>query len=151
MTTLYWLDTTDKNDPFGEASSWTAVQGSSTPASAPPGPTDDAEIDNTAIVSGSGFAGVLNINASGTVSGSLNTDDTNATTLGASAGGSVAIGAGSSWSASRWATTLSEAARSGSHRLAGAASSIPQAIWPGLFLVHGLASSGWFVRTQVAR
>ncbi len=100
MTTLYWLDTTDANDPFGAASSWTAVQGSSTPASAPPGPSDDAEIDNTATVSGSGSADFLNINAGMTVSGSLNTDVTNTTAIGASAAGGVSIGAESSWTLS---------------------------------------------------
>jgi T5SS/PEP-CTERM-associated repeat protein len=99
--TLYWLNTTDADEQFGEATSWTTTEGSSTPATAPaPTSTDDTEIDTTATVSGSGSASVLNINAGVTVSGSLNTDITNRTTIGNSAAGSVTIGAGSSWTLS---------------------------------------------------
>ena len=98
--TLFWLNTTDANEPFGEASSWTTIEGSSTPATAAPTSIDDTEIDTTATVSGSGSADVLNINAGVTVSGSLNTDVTDRTTIGNSAAGSVTIGTGSSWTLS---------------------------------------------------
>ena len=98
--TLFWLNTTDADEPFGVASSWTTTEGSSTPATAPPSSIDDTEIDTTATVSGSGSASVLNINAGVTISGSLNTDVTNASVIGNSAAGSVAIGAGASWTLS---------------------------------------------------
>ena len=98
--TLFWLNTTDANEPFGEASSWTTTEGSSTPATAAPTSIDDTEIDTTATVSGSGSASVFNINAGVTVSGSLNTDVTNRTTIGNTAAGSVTIGTGSSWTLS---------------------------------------------------
>ena len=75
--TLFWLNTTNANEPFGVASSWTTTEGSSTPANAAPTSIDDTEIDTTATVSGSGSANVLNINAAVAVSGSLNTDLTN--------------------------------------------------------------------------
>ena len=88
--TLFWLNTTNANEPFGVASSWTTTEGSSTPAATAPTSIDDTEIDTTATVSGSGSASVLNINAGVTVSGSLNTDVTNATIIGTSAAGSVA-------------------------------------------------------------
>jgi T5SS/PEP-CTERM-associated repeat protein len=99
--TLFWLNTTNANKPFGVASSWTTTEGSSTPAATPPTSIDDTEIDTTATVSGSGSASVLNINAAVTVSGSLSVGVTNATTIGNSAAGSVTIGAGSSWTLSR--------------------------------------------------
>ncbi len=99
--TLFWLNTTDVDEPFGAASSWTTTEGSSTPATAAPTAIDDTEIDTTATVSGSGSASVLNINADVTVSGSLNTDvPDRATTIGNGAAGSVTIGAGSSWTLS---------------------------------------------------
>ena len=94
--TLFWLNTADADEPFGALSSWTTTEGSSTPATAPPSSIDDTEIDTTATVSGSGSASVLNINAGVTISGSLNTDVTNASVIGNSAAGSVAIGAGAS-------------------------------------------------------
>ena len=72
--TLFWLNTTNADEPFGVASSWTATEGSSTPAATAPTSIDDTEIDTTATVSGSGSASVFNINAGVTVSGSLNTD-----------------------------------------------------------------------------
>jgi T5SS/PEP-CTERM-associated repeat protein len=98
--TLFWLNTSNADEPFGAASSWTTTEGSSTPATAAPTSIDDTEIDTTATVSGSGSASVLNINAGVTVSGSLNTDVTNASVIGNSAVGSVAIGAGASWTLS---------------------------------------------------
>ena len=98
--TLFWLNITDDNEPFGVASSWTTTEGSSTPAATAPTSIDDTEIDTTATVSGSGSASALNINAGVTISGSLNTDVTNATIIGPSAAGSVAIGAGASWTLS---------------------------------------------------
>ena len=98
--TLFWLNTTDADEPFGAASSWTTTEGSATPAAAAPTSIDDTEIDAGATVSGSGSANVLNINAGMLVSGSLNTDVTNTTTIGASAAGNVGIGAGSSWTLS---------------------------------------------------
>src|ERR1700722_9381445 len=98
--TLFWLNTTEANEPFGVASSWTTTEGTSTPASAPPTSVDDTEIDTTATVSGSGSASVFNINSGVTVSGSLNTDVANRTTIGNSAAGSVTIGTGSSWTLS---------------------------------------------------
>ena len=98
--TLFWLNTTNTDEPFGVASSWTETEGSSTPAATAPTSIDDTEIDTTATVSGSGSASVLNINAGVTVSGSLNTDVANWTTIGNSAAGSVTIGAGSSWTSS---------------------------------------------------
>ena len=98
--TLFWLDTTDTDEPFDAASSWTTTEGSATPAEAGPTSIDDTEIDTTATVSGSGSASVLNINADVTVSGSLNTDVANWTTIGNSAAGSVTVGAGSSWTLS---------------------------------------------------
>ena len=103
--TLFWLNTTDANEPFGVASSWTTTEGSSTPATAAPTSIDDTEIDTTATVSGSGSASVFNINAGMTVSGSLTTDvPDRATTIGNSAAGSVTIGAGSSWTLSHGLT-----------------------------------------------
>ena len=98
--TLFWLDTTDSDEPFDAASSWTTTEGSATPADAGPTSIDDTEIDTTATVSGTGSASVLNINADVTVSGSLNTDVANLTTIGDSAAGSVTLGAGSSWTLS---------------------------------------------------
>ncbi len=98
--TLFWLNTENADEPFGVASSWTTIEGSSTPAATAPTSIDDTEIDTTATVSGSGSASVLNINAGVTVSGSLNTDVTDATIIGNSAVGSVAIGAGASWTLS---------------------------------------------------
>jgi T5SS/PEP-CTERM-associated repeat protein len=99
--TLFWLNTTDVDEPFGVASSWTTTEGSSTPAATAPTSIDDTEIDTTATVSGSGSASVLNINAAVTVSGSLITDVPNrATFVGNTAAGSVTIGAGSSWTLS---------------------------------------------------
>jgi T5SS/PEP-CTERM-associated repeat protein len=94
------LNTTEANEPFGVASSWTTTEGTSTPASAPPTSVDDTEIDTTATVSGSGSASVFNINSGVTVSGSLNMDVANRTTIGNSAAGSVTIGTGSSWTLS---------------------------------------------------
>ena len=87
--TLFWLNTTDANEPFGAASSWTTTEGSSTPAATAPTSIDDTEIDTGATVSGSGSASILNINAGVKVSGSLNTDVTNTTTIGATAEGNV--------------------------------------------------------------
>ena len=98
--TLFFLDPLFVAEPFGFAESWTATEGSSTPAATPPTSIDDTEIDTTATVSGSGSASVFNINAGMTVSGSLNTDVANWTTIGNSAAGSVTIGAGSSWTLS---------------------------------------------------
>jgi len=98
--TLFWLNTTDANEPFGVASSWTTTKGSSTPAATAPTSIDDTEIDTTATVSGSGSANVLNINAPVTIAGSMGASVTNATTIGNSAAGSVTIGAGSSWTVS---------------------------------------------------
>jgi T5SS/PEP-CTERM-associated repeat protein len=98
--TLFWLNPLFVAEPFGFAESWTTAEGSSTPAGAPPTSIDDTEIDTTATISGSGSASVLNINAGMTVSGSLNTDVTNATVIGNSAAGSVTIGTGASWTLS---------------------------------------------------
>jgi T5SS/PEP-CTERM-associated repeat protein len=67
------------------------------PVATPPTSIDDVEIDTAAIVSGSGSAGVFNINAAVTVSGSLNTD---VTTIGNSSLGLVTVGAGTSWTLS---------------------------------------------------
>ena len=98
--TLFFLDPLFVAEPFGFAESWTATEGSSTPAATPPTSIDDVEIDTAAIVSGSGSASVFNINAGMTVSGSLNTDVTNRTTIGNSSLGLVTVGAGTSWTLS---------------------------------------------------
>jgi T5SS/PEP-CTERM-associated repeat protein len=98
--TLFFWDPLFVAEPFGFAASWSTTEGSLTPAAAPPSSIDDTEIDAAAIVSGAGSAGTLNINAGVTVSGSLNTDVTNRTTIGNSSLGLVTVGAGSSWTLS---------------------------------------------------
>ena len=94
--TLFWLNTTNANEPFGVASSWTKFD----PGQRSANSIDDTEIDTTATVSGNGSANVLNINGAVAIAGSLSTGVTNATTIGDSAPGSVTIGAGSSWTLS---------------------------------------------------